>query len=109
MNPERMFNEAPPSRDDVTTSRTCRESVEVKTFTSSGMMAPASVPHVMIEDNFHHMEVSPPRSGIRIYDRRYVKTTETIEVSHTSDVNGASKFISAAFSYLAFATTAFAK
>src|SRR5215471_9479206 len=109
MKPDKMFSDAPPSREDATTSRTCRESVEVKTFTNSGMIAPASVPHVMIEDNFHHIEVSPPRSGIRIKDKTYVKTTETIEVSHTSDVSGASKFILAAFSYFAFATAAFTK
>src|SRR4051794_41203163 len=27
--PERMFSDAPPSREDVTTSRTCRDSVDV--------------------------------------------------------------------------------
>ena len=42
--PERIFSDGPPSRDDVTTSRTWRDSVEVNTFTSSGMSAPASVP-----------------------------------------------------------------
>ena len=59
-----MFSDGPPSRDAVTISRTCRDSVEVKTFTSSGMIAPASVPQVMIDDSFHHMVVSPARSGI---------------------------------------------
>src|SRR5215467_4108481 len=69
MNPDKIFNEAPPSREDVTTSRTCRESVDVKTFTNSGITAPASVPHVTIEDNFHHIEESPPSCGIRMYDK----------------------------------------
>src|SRR5688500_5543472 len=54
----RMLSDGPPSRDDVTTSRTCRDSVEVKIFTSSGMIAPANVPHVMIVDSFHHSEPS---------------------------------------------------
>src|SRR4051812_1515663 len=39
--PDRMFSDAPPSRDDVTTSFTWPDSVDVKTFTSSGIMAPA--------------------------------------------------------------------
>src|SRR5438105_629321 len=102
MKPDRIFREAPPSREDVTTSRTCRESVDVKTFTNSGMMAPASVPHVITAESFHHSVVSPPISGIRILESRNVNATETSEVNQTSDVSGASKFILAAFSYLAF-------
>ena len=58
-----MLSDAPPCSDDVTTSRTCRESIEVKTFTSSGMIAPASVPQVITVDSFHQSELSPPRSG----------------------------------------------
>src|SRR5215475_15813093 len=108
-NPDRMFNDAPPSREDVTTSRTCRDSVEVNTFTNSGMMAPASVPQVLMDDSIHHMLVSPPKSGIRIRERPKVKPTETIEGSQTSDVRGASKFIFAAFSYFAFAMAALRK
>src|SRR4051794_19901911 len=61
MKPERMLSDAPPSREAVTTSRTWRDSVDVKTFTSSGMIAPASVPQVMIDESFHHIEPSPPR------------------------------------------------
>ena len=53
MKPARMLSEAPPSRDEVTTSLTCADSVEVKTLTSSGMIAPASVPQVMIVESFH--------------------------------------------------------
>ena len=63
-----MFSDAPPCRDDVTTSWTCPECIEVNTFTNSGMIAPASVPQVMIVDSFHHSVVSPPRSGISRYD-----------------------------------------
>src|SRR3954469_20494953 len=93
--PARIFSEAPPSLDAVTTSFTCPDSVDVNTFTSSGMIAPASVPHVMTVDSFHQSEPSP-RPAIRRYDTTYVIPTETIEVSQTSDVNGASKFIRSA-------------
>src|SRR5262249_36480920 len=94
-------SDAPPSRDAVTTSFTCRDSVEVKTFTSSGMMAPASVPQVMIVDSFHHIVVSPPRLGIRRCEMRYVSPMETMEVSQTSVVSGASNLTFGAFLYLA--------
>src|SRR5436309_1300038 len=57
--PERMSSDAPPSRADVTTSRTWLDSVEVNTLTSSGMIAPARVPHVMTVDSFHQSEPSP--------------------------------------------------
>ena len=36
-----------------------RELVDVKIFTSSGMIAPASVPQVMIVASFHHSVPSP--------------------------------------------------
>ena len=62
-NPDRMLSDGPPSCDEVTTSCTCADSVDVKTFTSSGMMAPASVPQVMTVDSFHH-SVPSPRSGM---------------------------------------------
>src|SRR5579884_293804 len=52
--PDKMFSDAPPSFDDVTTSPTWRDSTEVKTLTSSGMIAPASVPQEMIKESFHH-------------------------------------------------------
>ena len=89
--PERMLSEAPPSREDVTISRTWRESIEVNTLTSSGMIAPASVPQVMMVDSFHHMVVSPPRFGISRFETTKVTATERIEVIHTSEVSGASK------------------
>ena len=63
-----MLRDGPPSRDEVTTSRTCADSMDVKIFTSSGMIAPARVPQVMIVDSFHHKVGSPPRSGINRYD-----------------------------------------
>src|SRR3954467_10414419 len=62
-NPERMLSEAPPSLDEVTTSRTWRDSVDVKTFTNSGITAPARVPQEMISESFHH-NVPSPKSGI---------------------------------------------
>src|SRR5271165_3970312 len=89
--PERMFSEAPPSRDDVTTSRTWPDSVDVKTLTSSGITAPASVPHVMTLESFHHSVVSPARSGIMKYETTYVAAIDTSEVSQTRNVSGASK------------------
>src|SRR5437764_15197233 len=107
--PERMFSDAPPSREELTISRTCRESVEVKTFTNSGITAPASVPQEMIEASFHHNEVSPARSGIMNFEITNVSTMETIDVSHTSDVSGASKFMWSELPYLAFANASFAK
>src|SRR6266513_6461416 len=60
--PDRILSDAPPSRDDVTIPLTCRESTDVNTFTSSGMIAPASVPQVITVDSFHQREPSP-RSG----------------------------------------------
>src|SRR5579859_5767086 len=65
--PERMFSDAPPSRDDVTTSRTWLDSTEVNTLTNSGMIAPASVPQLMIVDSFHQIDPSP-RSGRSTYE-----------------------------------------
>src|SRR6266566_6356236 len=107
--PDRMFREAPPSRDDVTISRTCRELVEVNTLTSSGMMAPASVPHVITSESFHHSVVSPPTAGINSRDATNVSATETSDVSQTSVVSGVSKFMWSTFWYRAFAKAAFKK
>src|SRR5438105_6768956 len=107
--PDNILSEAPPSREEVTTSRTCRDSVDVKTFTNSGMIAPASVPHVMMAESFHHKVVSPAISGIRTRERRNVVATDTNEVSQTREVSGASKFILAASSYLLFAKALFTK
>src|ERR671912_1733927 len=64
-NPDRMLSDGPPSREEVTTSFTWLDSTDVKTLTSSGMIAPASVPQVMIDDSFHH-SVPSPRSRIRM-------------------------------------------
>src|SRR6185503_21224302 len=91
--PDRMLSDAPPSRDDVTTSCTCRDSVEVNTFTSSGMIAPASVPQVITHESFNQRVVSPLSTGMIRYDTMNVSATDRSDVSHTSTVSGASKFI----------------
>ena len=54
--PLSTFSDAPPSLLAVTTSRTCRLWVEVKILVTSGMIAPASVPQVMIVASFHHSD-----------------------------------------------------
>src|SRR5580698_8722329 len=98
-----MPSDAPPSLAEVTTSFTCRDSVEVKTFTSSGITAPASVPQEMIDASFHQSVVSPLSSGTISEEMKYVIAIETTDVIHTSDVKGCSKFISFALPYLALA------
>src|SRR5260370_36204273 len=81
--PDRILSDAPPSREDVTTSRTWPDSVEVNTLTSSGIRAPASVPQVITVESFHHSDVSPPNSGMIKKDSMYVPTIETVESSQT--------------------------
>src|SRR5579864_7448559 len=98
-----MLSEAPPSRELVTISRTCRDCVEVKTLTNSGITAPANVPQLITLDSFHHSVVSPLRSGIITELSRYVNPIDRIEVSHTSMVRGASKFILSTCAYRALA------
>src|SRR6266480_6573652 len=61
--PDKMPSDAPPSSADFTTSLTCRELVEVKILTSSGITAPANVPQEMIVASFHHKVESKPNSG----------------------------------------------
>src|SRR5262245_19292021 len=77
--PESTFSDAPPSREETTTSFTCFDSVDVKILMTSGMIAPASVPHVMMVESFHQSDVSPPRSGMRTAETMYVITTLIIE------------------------------
>src|SRR5260221_4729277 len=83
-----MPSEAPPSSAEVTTSFTWRDSVDVKTFTNSGMMAPASVPQEMMVASFHHCDSSPPRIGMMSDETMYVRAMETAEVIHTREVSG---------------------
>src|SRR5690349_3842367 len=86
-----MSSDAPPSSAEVTTALTCRDSVDVNTFTSSGMRAPARVPHEMIIESFHHSVVSPPKLGMMSLDTKNVSTMETTELIQTSQVSGDSK------------------
>src|ERR1041385_2550304 len=92
--PDRMLSDAPPSSEDVTISFTWLELIKVKTLTSSGRMAPASVPQEIIAASFHQSVASPPSVGIIILDTMKVRTMDTIEVSQTREVSGASKFMS---------------
>src|SRR3989442_731555 len=100
MRPDKMLSEAPPSREEVTTSLTWLDSVDVKILTSSGMIAPASVPHVMTVESFHH-SVPSPRLLTRSHEARYVIPTDTKDVNHTRRVSGASKFMRATPAYWA--------
>src|SRR4051812_11203558 len=77
--PESTFRDAPPSFDDVTTSSTWADWVGVKILTSSGMMAPASVPQVMIVASFHQSD-SSPRSAISRWETTYVRATDNTDV-----------------------------
>src|SRR6266404_2884992 len=104
-----MFSDAPPSSDDVTTSRTCRESTEVKTFTSSGMIAPASVPQEMIVDGFNQRVGSPPKSGMISLETMKVKIIDPKDVIQTREVRGASKFMLSELPYLALAMASLTK
>jgi hypothetical protein len=103
-----MLSDGPPSREAVTTSLTWPDSVDVNTFTSSGIRAPATVPHVMMVDSFHQ-SVPSPMPATRKYDTAYVMTTDTIDVSQTSDVRGASKFILSALPERVLAYVSFGK
>src|SRR5215472_1219204 len=107
--PDRMFSDGPPSSDEVTTSLTWRDSTEVKTLTSSGMIAPARVPQEMMTEIFHHSEESPPRSGMISLETTKVRMIETNEVIQTKEVSGVSKFISSELAYLALAMASLRK
>src|SRR5450755_4368099 len=72
------------------------------------MTAPAKVPQEMIEASFHQ-SVPSPRLGIIRYETMKVRMMETMDVIHTSEVNGASKSISSEFAYFALAITALRK
>src|SRR5437763_1136120 len=91
--PERMLSDGPPSSEDVTISFTCRDSTEVNTFTSSGIIAPASVPQEMMVESFHHSVLSFPRLGMISLETMKVRVMETNEVIQTSEVSGASKLV----------------
>src|SRR5678815_837226 len=84
-------------------------SVDVKTLTNSGMIAPASVPQVMMVESFHQSVVSPARSGMSSFEAMKVTATESKDVSQTSEVSGASKFILSTLAYFARARASLMK
>src|ERR1700748_270712 len=104
-----MLSDGPPSSDEVTTSFTCAESTEVKTFTSSGITAPASVPQEMITESCHHRSVLPCRLGIISLETIKVRIIETKEVIQTREVSGTSKFMVSELPYLPLAIASFRK
>ena len=61
--PERMFSEAPPWREALTTSSQWRELVLVKTLVNSGISAPAMVPQLMMIERASQAEIEPPTCG----------------------------------------------
>jgi len=81
--PERMLSEAPPCCDEITTSRTCLLSVEVKALVNSGMTAPASVPNEMIVASTHHSPSRPGRSPSNAQLAKNVTTIDTADVTQT--------------------------
>jgi hypothetical protein len=82
-------SEAPPSREALTISATCFECELVNTLVNSGIRAPASVPHEMITESFHHIPSAIFESMAS--ETMNVTMIDTIEVSHTRTVKGASK------------------
>src|SRR5471030_879901 len=83
--PDRMLSDAPPSSEDVTTSFTCAELIRVKTLTSSGMIAPASVPQEMMVESLHQRVASPPRSGMISRETMKVSIIDTNDVIQTRE------------------------
>src|SRR5438094_4133612 len=94
--PERMFRDAPPCREQLVTSRTCRELVLTNILVNSGISAPARVPQLMIIESTHQKSgwatpaasLKPPS---RILLATNVTAIETAEVIQTRCVSGASK------------------
>src|SRR6188768_3039185 len=103
--PERIVNDAPPSREAVTISCTCLECELVKTLVNSGISTAASVPQLMIEASCHHklestcvdfgviqpsggvIAISLSRSQLMPYD----VVMQSIEAIQISRVSGCSK------------------
>src|SRR6185312_3317223 len=93
--PDRIVNEAPPSRDAVTISCTCFECELVKTLVNSGISTAASVPQLMIVASCHHNSgsaVSPTfRSLMSSQLMKYEVVMQRIEAIQISRVSGCSK------------------
>jgi hypothetical protein len=86
----------------VTTFCTKSLFTEVKIFATSGIIAPAVVPQLIISESFHQ-KVPSPKSPITRLETIKINIIETIEVIHTRDVKGASKSIFFKAEYLTFA------
>ena len=91
-----MVSEAPPSREADTISRTCRELLLVNTLVNSGIIAPASVPQLMMTERTHQSAgCATPAVSLKSPSNRLlamkVMPIETAEVIQTRCVKGASK------------------
>src|SRR5262245_4503202 len=91
-----MFSEAPPCSEDVVISCTCREFVLVNTLVNSGIIAPASVPQLMITDNTHQRapRLWLPLSADGPSNHQLARKVTPIEINdviHTKCVSGASR------------------
>src|SRR6266699_5300242 len=94
--PERMFSDAPPCREQLVTSRTCRELVLTNILVNSGITAPAKVPQLMITESTHQKSGwTAPAASLKPPSRtllaKKVIAIETAEVIQTRCVSGASK------------------
>src|SRR5512142_372841 len=84
--PDRIFSDAPPCLEQLVTSLTCRELVLVKILVNSGMMAPATVPQLMIDESTHHRagcavpegSVKSPRSTLLAMKVTAMETADVI-------------------------------
>src|SRR6185436_15584584 len=90
-NPDKILSDAPPCRDALVTSATCRELVLVKIFVNSGINAPANVPQLIITDSTHHKSLEPLKSPSNILLATNVTPIETSDVIQTRFVSGCSK------------------
>src|SRR3990167_8483071 len=97
--PERIVNEAPPSREAVTISCTCLEWEEVKILVNSGIRKAPMVPQAMIEASFHQ-SVGSERSPTRRYDIPYEVEIQSTVAIMMRRVRGSSKLNSFKFLYL---------
>src|SRR5208282_2631365 len=94
--PDRMLRDAPPCLEQLVTSLTCRELVLTKILVNSGIIAPATVPQLMMTESTHHTpgcatpapSLKSPSSSLLAMN---VTAMETAEVSQTRWVKGASK------------------
>src|SRR5580692_6936818 len=94
--PDKMLSDAPPCLEQLVTSLTWRELVLTKTLVNSGMIAPATVPQLMMVESTHQTpgcatpwpSLKSPSSTLLAMK---VTAIDTAEVSQTKCVSGASK------------------